>query len=154
MEGKKAPDFTLPTIGDEMVTLSDYLGQKVVVYFYPKDNTPGWTTEASEFNDLYEEFAETNTVVLGISKDSIKSHQKFNDKLDLKFKLLSDADDQKVHKLYDTWQLKKMFGKEYYGTVRSTFVVDEEGVIIKAFRKVKSKGHAEKVLDFIKNYEQ
>jgi peroxiredoxin Q/BCP len=152
LEGKKAPKFTLPALNDELVSLEDYLGKKVVLYFYPKDNTPGWSTEAGEFNDLLNDFEEANTVVLGISKDSLKSHEKFSKKLDLNFKLLSDVDTE-VHKLYDTWQLKKSFGKEYYGTVRSTFVIDEEGTLIKEFRKVKAKGHAEKVLEFIEYYE-
>lgn len=151
LEGKKAPGFTLPSVNDDMVSLEDFRDKKVVVYFYPKDNTPGWTTEAGEFNNLLNDFSAANTVVLGISKDSLKSHEKFSNKLDLNFKLLSD-EDTKVHKLYDTWQQKKMFGKEYYGTVRSTFVIDEEGTLIKEYRKVKAKGHAEKVLEFIENY--
>jgi len=152
LEGKKAPVFSLPTINGEMVSLDDYLGKKIVLYFYSKDNTPGWTTEAGEFNDLFKGFSATNTVVLGVSKDSLKSHEKFSKKLDLNFKLLSD-EDKEVHKMYDTWKLKKMFGKEYYGAERSTFVIDESGQVVKVFRNVKAKGHAKIVLEFIENYQ-
>ena len=152
LEGKKAPVFSLPTINDETVSLDDFAGKKVVLYFYSKDDTSGWTTEAEEFNNLLNDFSAANTVVLGVSKDNLESHEKFSNKLNLEFKLLSDVD-LEVNKMYDTWQLKKNYGKEYYGTVRSTFVIDEEGIVIKELRNVKSKGHAEKVLEFIENYE-
>lgn len=152
LEGKRAPVFSLPTINDETISLDDYAGKKVVLYFYSKDDTSGWTTEAEEFNNLLNDFSAANTVVLGVSKDNLESHEKFSNKLNLEFKLLSDVD-LEVNKMYDTWQLKKNYGKEYYGTVRSTFVINEEGKVIKELRNVKSKGHAEKVLEFIENYE-
>ena len=153
LEGKKAPGFTLPTMNNETIALEDFLGQKVVIYFYPKDDTPGWTTEADEFNNLLDKFSASNTVVLGISKDDLKSHQKFSDKLDLNFKLLSD-EDRKVHEMYGTWQPKKLFGKEFLGTVRSTFIIDESGTVLKEFRNIKAKGHAKEILSFIENYEE
>jgi len=146
--GEKAPDFNLPSSDGDDIKLSDHLGKKVIVYFYPKDNTPGWKLEAEGFNQHLEELSEMNTVVFGISKDSIKSHINFSNKLDLNFKLLSDVE-KEVHKLYETWKLKKMFGKEYYGTVRSTFIIDEDGILVKEYRNVKVKGHVEKVLDYV-----
>ena len=145
----RAPNFKLPSSGGKDVELNEYLGKKVVLYFYPKDNTPGWITEAEDFEDYQEEFAGINTVVLGISKDSIKSHVKFTDKLNLSFELLSD-EELEVHKLYEVWQLKKMMGKEYFGTVRSTFVIDESGFLVKEYRKVRVKGHATDVLEYVK----
>jgi len=148
--GEKAPDFNLPSSNGDNIKLSDYLGQKVIIYFYPKDNTPGWKLEAEGFNEYLKEFSALNTVVFGISKDSIKSHINFSNKLNLNFKLLSDTE-KEVHKLYETWKLKKMFGKEYYGTVRSTFIIDEEGILIKEYRNVKVKGHVGKVLEFVGN---
>jgi len=146
--GEKAPDFNLPSSDGDDIKLSDHLGKKVIVYFYPKDNTPGWKLEAEGFNQHLEELSEMNTVVFGISKNSIKSHINFSNKLDLNFKLLSDVE-KEVHKLYETWKLKKMFGKEYYGTVRSTFIIDEDGILVKEYRNVKVKGHVEKVLDYV-----
>lgn len=146
----KAPDFTLKETNGQEISLSDYLGKKnVVLYFYPRDNTKGCAIEASEFRDLHEEFERLDTVILGISKDSLKSHAKFSDKLDLQFLLLSD-EDKKVHEMYGVLKLKKMYGKEYLGVERSTFIIDKKGNIVKEFRKVKAKGHAEEVLEFIK----
>lgn len=146
----KAPDFTLKETNGQEISLSDYLGKKnVVLYFYPRDNTKGCAIEASEFRDLHEEFERLDTVILGISKDSLKSHAKFSDKLDLQFLLLSD-EDKKIHEMYGVLKPKKMYGKEYLGVERSTFIIDKKGNIVKEFRKVKAKGHAEEVLEFIK----
>lgn len=146
---EKSPNFELPSSSGKNVSLSDYLGKKVILYFYPKDNTPGWATEAGNFRDYIEEFKGMSTVVLGVSKDSIKSHLKFIEKYDINFELLSD-ESLEVNKLYDVWQLKKMMGKEYFGTVRSTFIINEEGILVKEFRKVRVKGHAKEVYDFVK----
>ena len=153
LEGKKAPNFSLPSTGDETVALSDYLGQKVVLYFYPKNFTASWITQAGEFDYLLHDFSAANTVVLGISTDSLESHKKFKSKFNLNFKLLSD-EDKEVHKLYDTWQLKEKEGDEYFGTVRSTFIIDESGTVIKEYRSVDAEGHAKKILDFIENYDE
>lgn len=151
MIGEKALSFNLVShIGDDIL-LSDFKGKKnVILYFYPKDNTPGCTTEAIEFKELHPEFEKLDTIVLGISKDSAKSHIKFSEKLELPFILLSD-EDLKIHKLYDVLKPKKLYGKEYIGTERSTFVIDKNGIIKGEFRKVKASGHASKVLEFIKN---
>jgi len=118
----------------------------VVLYFYPKDDTPGCTVEACSFRDNLPKFGKLDAVVLGVSKDGIDSHMKFKDKYSLNFTLLSD-EDLVAHKLYDTWKLKNMYGKEYWGTERSTFVIDEKGRIRRIFRKVKPDGHEKEVLD-------
>jgi peroxiredoxin Q/BCP len=130
--------------------LDNFRGQNVVLYFYPKDNTAGCTTEATEFRNLYNEFVEKDTVILGVSRDTLKSHAKFREKYNLPFLLLSDEDEE-VHKLFDVMKLKKMYGKEYMGVERSTFVFDREGELVKEFRNVKAKGHAEKVLKSIED---
>ncbi len=148
--GKKAPEFTLPNESGTNISLSDFKGKKVIVYFYPKDNTSGCTLEAENFRDNQMEFEKLNTEILGISKDSTKSHLNFATKLDLNFHLLSDSD-QIIHKMYDVIKLKKMYGKEYLGTERSTFIIDEKGILIKEYRKVKVKGHIKEVYDFIKD---
>lgn len=147
--GIKAPDFTLGASNGKDISLSNFKGKNIVLYFYPKDNTPGWTIEASEFRDGYKEFENEDTVILGISRDSIKSHVRFVEKLGLPFLLLSD-NESKVCELYGVLKLKKMFGKEYMGIERSTFIIDKEGNIAKIFRKVKVKKHADEVLEFIK----
>lgn len=147
--GIDAPDFTLKASNGENVSPGDYIGKNVVLYFYPKDNTPGWTKEASEFRDEYVNLEKEDTVVLGISRDSIKSHIKFIEKLGLPFLLLSD-DESKVCELYDVLKLKKMFGKEYMGIERSTFIIDKQGKIAKIFRKVRVKDHVAQVIDVIK----
>ncbi|MGF7056633.1 thioredoxin-dependent thiol peroxidase [Brassicibacter mesophilus] len=147
--GDKAPIFRLPDANGNHISLADYKGNKnVVLYFYPKDNTPGCTVEASEFRDNYDKIESTDTIVIGISRDGIKSHTKFIEKLGLPFILLSD-EEQEVHKMYDVLKLKKLYGKEYLGTERSTFLIDKEGVLVKEFRNVRAKGHAEKVIDYI-----
>ncbi len=145
-EGQNAPDFTLETSVGEMVSLSDYRGKKVVLYFYPKDNTPGCTIEACNFRDNKKEFDAKGMVVLGISKDNQKSHQRFIDKHELNFTLLSDPEG-KICRSYGVLGEKKMFGKTLFGVIhRTTFVIDEEGKIDKIYPKVKVKGHAAKVL--------
>lgn len=148
--GQKAPDFTLPASNGETVSLTDFRGKHVVLYFYPKDMTPGCTTEACDFRDAHKSFADLNTVILGVSTDPLDRHQKFIDKYDLPFLLLAD-EDHKVAEDYGVWTLKKNFGKEYMGIERSTFVIDKDGVLVKDWRKVKVKGHVEEALEFIKN---
>jgi peroxiredoxin Q/BCP len=147
-EGTVAPDFTLPSDGGSEVTLSDYRGKKVVLYFYPKDNTPGCTTEACNFRDDYSQIVAAGAVVLGVSPDSVKSHDGFKLKLNLPFALLSDPGHE-VAELYGAWGEKKMYGRTYMGILRSTFVIDEEGTIIKVFPKVRVKDHSEEVLSVL-----
>lgn len=147
--GEKAPDFTLPNQDGKQVSLSQYRGKNVVLYFYPKDMTPGCTTQACDFRDNYSEFEKLNTVVLGVSPDPIERHQKFIRKHGLPFPLLADTENE-VAKLYDVWKPKKMFGKEFMGIERSTFVIDAEGIVRKEWRKVKVDGHIEETLEFIK----
>jgi thioredoxin-dependent peroxiredoxin len=146
---KKAPNFTLLNEHGEKVSLSDYLGKKVVLYFYPKDMTPTCTTQACDFRDKHESFAELNAVILGVSPDAPKKHTKFIEKYDLPFSLLVD-EDHKVSEDYGVWTLKKMFGREYMGIVRSTFLIDEKGMIVKEWRKVKVKNHIQDVLESIR----
>lgn len=141
-------NFTLKETDGADVSLNDFLGKNVVLYFYPKDNTAGCTTEAMEFRDLHDEFQKANTVVIGISRDSLKSHAKFREKQSLPFLLISD-EEEVAHKLFDVMKLKKMYGKEYMGVERSTFVFNKEGELAKEFRNVKAKGHAQEVLRFI-----
>jgi len=140
-----APDFTLPADGGRETSLSDFRGKKVVLYFYPKDNTPGCTAEACSFRDGYSEIAAAGAVVLGISPDTVKSHDRFKLKHNLPFSLLSDPDHQ-VAERYGAWGEKKMFGKSFTGIIRSTFIIDGEGRIVKVFPKVKVKTHRQEVL--------
>lgn len=142
--GQKAPGFHLPNGEGEMVSLEDFRGKKVVVYFYPKDDTPGCTTEACSFRDHHQVIQEKNAVVLGISPDSSASHQKFAAKFGLPFHLLSD-EDHSTAEAYGAWGEKKMYGKAYMGILRSTFIIDEEGTVIKVFPKVKVDQHAEEI---------
>ena len=135
--GIKAPDFTLPDQNGEMRSLADYKGQKVILYFYPRDNTPGCTKQACGFGELYPQFQEKGAVVLGVSKDSVASHKKFEEKFGLPFTLLSDTE-KTVIEAYDVWKEKKMCGKVSMGVVRTTYLIDEDGIIIKAFDKVKA----------------
>jgi peroxiredoxin Q/BCP len=144
-EGDMAPDFELPSSGGKSVRLSSIRGKMVVLYFYPEDDTPGCTREACAFRDNMPKFDGLDAVILGISKDSPESHKRFIDKYSLNFTLLSD-EGLKAHKLYDTWKLKNLYGREYWGTERSTFVIDEKGKIKRIFRKVKVDGHDEEVL--------
>lgn len=142
--GQQVPEFTLEASGGQEISLSDYRGKKVVLYFYPKDSTPGCTQEACDFRDSSAAYEQKGAVVLGISPDPVKSHDKFAQKYELSFPLLSDPD-HAVAEAFGVWQLKKMYGKEYEGIVRSTFLIDEEGILIKAWYKVKVKGHTEEV---------
>lgn len=147
--GKQAPDFKLENQDGQEVSLADYLGKNIVLYFYPKDMTPGCTTQACDFRDNYEAFDEQNTVILGISPDPIESHVKFISKHDLLFPLLAD-EDHEVAKSYGVWQLKKTFGNEYYGIIRSTFIIDSKGILQKEYRNVRVKNHVQKTLDYVK----
>ncbi|GFZ90140.1 peroxiredoxin [Compostibacillus humi] len=148
--GKIVEDFTLPDQTGEKVSLSDFRGKHVVLYFYPKDMTPGCTTEACDFRDRHESFAELNTVIIGVSPDPAERHQKFIDKYGLPFLLLADEDHEVAEK-FGVWKLKKNFGKEYYGIERSTFIIDKDGVLQKEFRKVRVKGHVEEALAYVRD---
>lgn len=143
--GDTVPDFTLPAVSGEQVTLSGFRGQKVVLYFYPKDMTPTCTQEACDFRDIHPQLIRAGAVLIGISPDGIASHARFRDKHDLPFLLLSDSD-HKVCEQYGVWKPKKMYGREYMGVERSTFLIDEQGKLMREWRKVKVKGHAEEVL--------
>ena len=145
----KAKDFTLQASNGKNVSLSDYKGKAVILYFYPKDSTPGCTTEACDFRDNSDEIKEGNAEILGISLDSINSHEKFIEKNDLPFLLLSDPD-HKVCEMYGVWQLKKNYGKEYMGIVRSTFLIDKDQNIVKEWRNVRVKNHVEEVTEELK----
>ncbi|WP_257350812.1 thioredoxin-dependent thiol peroxidase [Pseudalkalibacillus decolorationis] len=147
--GEMAPDFTVPANNGENVSLSDFKGKNVVLYFYPKDMTPGCTTEACDFRDNHEKFGNLDTVILGVSPDPVDRHNKFIEKHDLPFLLLADVDN-KVAEQYDVWQLKKNFGKEYMGIVRSTFIINKEGELVKEWRKVRVKDHVTEALEYIK----
>jgi peroxiredoxin Q/BCP len=147
--GKKAPDFKLKNEIGKEISLNNFRGKKVVLYFYPKDNTSGCTVEACDFRDNAKLFEKRNTLILGVSKDSIHSHIKFKEKYDLPFNLLSD-ETLNVIKKYGVWKEKSMYGKKYFGIERTTFIIDENGFIEKIFEKVKVQGHAEEVLIDIK----
>jgi peroxiredoxin Q/BCP len=144
-ENTLAPDFTLQTEDGSEVSLSDYLGKKVVLYFYPKDDTPGCTTEACNFRDDHAEIVAAGAAVLGISPDKVKSHARFKTKFSLPFALLSDPD-HRVAETYGAWGEKQMYGRTYMGIIRSTFIIDEAGKIIKAFPNVKVQNHSKEVL--------
>ena len=147
--GTKAPDFTLPDQNGEMHSLTDYRGQKVVLYFYPKDNTPGCTKQACSFGELMPQFKEKGAVILGVSKDSVASHKKFEEKFGLPFTLLSDVD-RTVIEAYDVWKEKKNYGKVSMGVVRTTYLIDEEGIIVKAFGNVKAADSPAQMLEELK----
>ncbi|WP_298035821.1 thioredoxin-dependent thiol peroxidase [uncultured Campylobacter sp.] len=148
--GDKAPEFEALNQDGVKVALKDFIGKNVVLYFYPKDNTPGCTTEACEFSANYDQFIKNDTVIIGVSPDSVKSHAGFIAKQNLKHILLSD-EDKEISKLYGVWQVKKNYGKEYLGIVRSTFVIGKDGKIVKIYKSVKAKDHAAKVLaDLVK----
>ena len=146
--GEKAPDFKLKDQNGQEVSLSDFKGKWVVLYFYPKDNTPGCTKEAEDFTRLIENFEKLGTVVVGISPDSVESHRRFAEKRNLRVRLLSDPD-HRVIESYGAWKLKKRFGKEYYGVVRSTFLIDPDGNVAHIWQNVRVKGHAEAVLQMV-----
>ncbi len=147
-EGVLAPDFALQDQEQVLHNLSDYRGKKVVLYFYPKDDTPGCTKEACSFRDSFGDFRKNGLVVLGVSKDSISSHAKFQEKYSLPFPLLSDTDTT-VIKAYEAWGPKKYMGREYEGVLRITYIIDEEGKILKAYEKVKPQDHAQEILEDI-----
>ncbi|MBP3371614.1 MAG: thioredoxin-dependent thiol peroxidase [Clostridia bacterium] len=146
--GTKAPDFTLPDKEGNQVSLSDFRGKKVVLYFYPKDNTPGCTRQACAFAASYDAFRQKDIVVIGISKDSVASHLKFAQKYDLPFILLADPDLQAIQ-AYDVWKEKKLYGKISMGVVRTTYIIDEDGVICHVMPKVKPDTNAQDILNFL-----
>ena len=143
--GTKAPDFTLPDQNGDLHSLSEYKGKKIILYFYPKDNTAGCTKQACGFAERYPQFIEKGAVVLGISKDSVASHKKFEEKYGLPFTILSDPELVAIQ-AYDVWQEKKNYGKTYMGVVRTTYLIDENGKIVKAFDKVKAADNPEQML--------
>jgi peroxiredoxin Q/BCP len=149
MLGKKVPDFSVPATGETTFRLSDHKGHAVVLYFYPKDNTPGCTTEGAQFRDLHKQFAKLDAVVAGVSRDSVKSHEGFRAKMMFPFPLLSDAD-EKLCALFDVIKMKNMYGKQVRGIERSTFLIGPDGKLAREWRKVKVDGHAAEVLDAVK----
>lgn len=144
--GTKAPNFSLKDENGDVRTLDEFKGKKVILYFYPKDSTPGCTNQACGFRDLYPQFEEKGAVVLGVSKDSVESHKRFKEKNSLPFTLISDPDLEAI-KAYDVWKEKKSGGKTTMGIVRSTYLIDEEGTIVKAFGKVKAKENPQDMLE-------
>ena len=150
LKGKKCPKFKAECTSELNLSNEDFIGKNLVIYFYPKDSTPGCTTEGQEFRDNYKSFKKLNTDILGVSRDSIKSHENFKSKQEFPFELLSDPD-EKVCKAFDVMKLKSMYGKEYIGVDRSTFLVSAKGIILKEWRSVKVKGHVEDVLSSVKN---
>lgn len=144
--GDYAPAFELLNQDGIKISLKDFIGKKIILYFYPKDNTPGCTIEACDFSEDYEKFSKKNAVIIGISPDSVKSHTNFIQKYNLKHILLSDSE-KEISRIYGAWGIKKNYGKEYEGIIRSTFVIDEKGKIIKIYKNVKAKNHAQKVLE-------
>ncbi|MBD8522889.1 thioredoxin-dependent thiol peroxidase [Lysinibacillus fusiformis] len=151
-EGQKVPDFSLINEKGERVQLTDFKGQNVILYFYPKDMTPGCTTEACDFRDKFEDFSHLHAVVLGVSPDDANKHTKFIDKHGLPFSLLVD-EDHAVAEAYGVWVLKKMYGREFMGIERSTFLIDSEGKLMKAWRKVRVKNHIEEVYAYLAEQE-
>ena len=148
--GQKAVDFTLKDQNDNEVRLSDFLGKKVVLYFYPKDMTPGCSAQAKGFAELFNEFSQKGAVIIGISKDTVKSHKKFEEKYSLPFLLLSDPE-HTVMESYGVWQEKKLYGKVSTGTVRTTYIIDENGIVEKVFTKVKAAQNPKDMLDELAN---
>ena len=141
-------DFVLPSTGDKEFSLATNVGKNLVIYFYPKDDTPGCTTEGQDFRDHWHAFTEKNCLIVGVSRDSIRSHEKFKEKMQFPFELLSDVD-EKVCKLFDVIKMKNIYGKEVPGIERSTFVIDTQGRLRKEWRGVKVPGHVQEVLDFV-----
>lgn len=148
--GQPVPDFQAPSTGDKSFNLADYRGKKVLLYFYPKDNTPGCTQEGIAFRDNAGQFDRLNTVILGVSRDSLKSHEGFKTKQAFPFELLSDSDEV-LCGIFDVIKMKNMYGKQVRGIERSTFLIDEQGVLIKAWRKVQVKTHVAEVLKFLQD---
>jgi len=151
--GKKAPDFCLPNQDDVEICLRDLKGKWIVLYFYPKDNTPGCTTEACDFTQAAPDFSSLNAIILGVSADSTKKHRNFIEKKNLGITLLSDESTEMMQQ-YDVWQLKKNYGREYMGIVRSTFIIDPEGIIQAKWEKVRVKGHVEAVKEKLHELQQ
>ena len=151
--GQKAPEFCLKNQDEVEICLKDLKGKWVVLYFYPKDNTPGCTTEACDFTNEFEEFEKLDAIILGVSPDSCESHRKFIEKKNLKITLLCD-EDKNVLKEYGAWGIKKMYGKEYEGVIRSTFLIDPDGNIAYIWPKVRVKGHVEKVKETLKKLQE
>ena len=150
LEGRKCPKFTAQGTSNTTLTSAEFLGRNLVIYFYPKDSTPGCTTEGQDFRDNYKEFKKYNTEIIGVSRDTIKSHENFKAKQEFPFELLSDPD-EKVCKAFDVMKLKSMYGREYIGVDRSTFIINSEGKVINEWRSVKVKGHVDEVLEVIKS---
>ena len=150
-EGNSIPNFSAPATSDTTFELSNYIGKSnLVIYFYPKDSTPGCTTEGQNFRDLHKEFLKHDTEIFGVSRDTMRRHENFKAKQTFPFELISD-EDETVCKLFDVIQLKKLYGKEYMGIVRSTFLIDKEGILRKEWRGVRVKGHADEVLEEVKS---
>ena len=149
-EGEDAPNFTALTNGDEEISLSQFRGQTVILYFYPKDNTSGCTQQGQDFRDKHTSFQKQQTIILGVSRDSLSSHEKFKEKQNFPFELISDQD-EKLCTLFDVIKEKSMYGKKYLGIERSTFLIDEKGTLRQEWRKVKVKGHVDEVLATVKN---
>jgi peroxiredoxin Q/BCP len=149
--GAVAPDFQLEASNGKQVKLSDFRGKRVLLYFYPKDLTPACTTEACDFRDRSKVFKKLKTVIIGISTDSVARHYKFIEKYDLPFLLLAD-EDHHVSEIYEVWQLKKLYGHEFMGIIRSSFIIDENGLLVKAWSKVKVKDHVEEVLNYLRTH--
>lgn len=147
--GQAVPDFELPATGAKTIKLSELKGKNVVLYFYPKDDTPGCTTEGQNFRDYHNEFSALDTVILGVSRDNVKSHESFRSKQDFNFDLLADQDET-LCRMFDVIKLKNMYGKEVMGVERSTFLLDKQGVLRKEWRKVKVDGHVDAVLQAVK----
>ena len=150
LEGKKCPKFSADATGDVLISNSDYEGKNLVIFFYPKDNTPGCTLEGQDFRDNYASFTELNAEILGVSRDSIKSHENFKNKQSFPFRLLSDPDEV-MCKSFDVMREKSMYGKKYIGVDRSTFLINSKGLIVKEWRSVKVKGHVMEVLEALKD---
>lgn len=148
LEGKKCPKFSAEATSEQVISNQTYKDKNVVIYFYPKDSTPGCTTEGQEFRDNYKKFKKYNTEILGVSRESIKSHENFKSKQNFPFELLSDPD-EKVCKAFDVMKMKSMYGRQYMGVDRSTFIVNHQGKIIKEWRSVKVKGHVQEVLETV-----
>ena len=149
LEGKKCPDFSGDCTSNKTLSFDDFKGKNLVIYFYPKDSTPGCTTEGQDFRDNYKEFQKYNTEILGVSRDSVKSHENFKQKQLFPFELLSDPD-EKMCKSFDVMKLKSMYGKEYVGVDRSTFLISSDGKVAQEWRSVKVKGHVAEVLEAVK----
>lgn len=146
--GKKIPAFSRPATGDKNLSLKDFAGRNLVLYFYPKDNTPGCTTEGQEFRDLYPKFQKLNTAIVGVSRDSVKSHEGFKSKQNFPFDLIAD-EDETLCRLFDVIKEKNMYGKKVMGIERSTFLIDADAKLVREWRKVRAPGHAEAVLEAV-----